>query len=50
MTTLKIEAKDLISKKSWVITSEEGQYYNALLSPDGKKLPFIKVQIFMFMK
>ena len=38
MTTLKIEAKDLISKRSWVITSEEGQYYNALLSPDGKKI------------
>lgn len=38
MTTLKIEAKDLISKKSWVITSEDGQYYNALLSPDGKKV------------
>jgi hypothetical protein len=38
MSTLKIEAKDLISKKSWVITSEEGQYYNALLSPDGKKV------------
>jgi DNA-binding beta-propeller fold protein YncE len=38
MTTLKIEAKDLISKRSWVITSEEGQYYNALLSPDGKKV------------
>jgi tricorn protease-like protein len=38
MTTLKIEAKDLISKKSWVITTEEGQYYNALLSPDGKKV------------
>lgn len=38
LSTLKIEAKDLISKKSWVITSEEGQYYNALLSPDGKKV------------
>lgn len=38
MTTLKIEAKDLISKKSWVVTTEEGQYYNALLSPDGKKV------------
>lgn len=38
MTTLKIEARDLISKRSWVITSEEGQYYNALLSPDGKKV------------
>lgn len=38
MTTLKIEAKDLISKRSWVVTPEEGQYYNALLSPDGKKV------------
>lgn len=38
MATLKIEAKDLISKKSWVITSEEGPYYNALLSPDGQKV------------
>lgn len=38
LTTLKIEAKDLISKKSWVVTSEQGQYYNALLSPDGKKV------------
>lgn len=38
MTTLKIEAKDLISKRSWIITSDEGQYYNALLSPDGKKV------------
>lgn len=38
ITTLKIEAKDLISKRSWVITSEDGQYYNALLSPDGKKV------------
>lgn len=37
-TTLKIEAKDLISKRTWVITSEDGQYYNALLSPDGKKV------------
>lgn len=38
MTTLKIEAKDLITKKSWVITSEDGQYYNALLSPNGQKV------------
>lgn len=38
MATLKIEAKDLVTKRSWVITSEEGQYYNALLSPDGKKV------------
>lgn len=38
MTTLKIEAKDLITKRTWIITSEEGQFYNALLSPDGKKV------------
>ncbi|MCO6175844.1 hypothetical protein NHF50_12400 [Flavobacterium sp. NRK F10] len=38
LATLKIEAKDLATKKSWIITSEEGQYYNALLSPDGSKV------------
>jgi len=38
LATLKIEAKDLMTKKSWVVTSEEGQYYNALLSPDGSKV------------
>lgn len=49
MTTLKIEAKDLISKRSWVITSEEGQYYNALLSPDGKKVAVHKgADIFVY--
>jgi Tol biopolymer transport system component len=37
-TTLKIEAKDLKTSKSWVITTEEGQYYNALLSNDGTKV------------
>jgi len=36
--TLKIEAKDLKTQKSWIITNEEGQYYNALLSHDGKKV------------
>lgn len=38
LTTLKIEAKDLSTNKTWEITSEEGQYYNALLSHDGKKV------------
>lgn len=38
LATLKIEARDLVAKKSWVVTSEEGQYYNALLSPDGSKV------------
>lgn len=38
LSTLKIEAKDLKTQKSWVVTNEEGQYYNALLSNDGKKV------------
>lgn len=38
LATLKIEAKDLSSKKAWTITNEPGQYYNALLSHDGKKV------------
>ncbi|ESU26511.1 hypothetical protein FLJC2902T_24820 [Flavobacterium limnosediminis JC2902] len=38
LTTLKIEAKDLKTQKSWVITNDEGQFYNALLSNDGKKI------------
>lgn len=37
-TTLKIEAKDLTTSKSWVITNDEGQFYNAILSHDGKKV------------
>lgn len=36
--TLKIEAKDLKSSKSWTITSDEGQFYNALLSHDKTKI------------
>lgn len=49
MTTLKIEAKDLISKKSWVITAEDGQYYNALLSPNGQKVAVHKgVDIYVY--
>lgn len=38
LSTLKIEAKDLKTQKHWVITNEEGQFYNALLSNDGKKV------------
>lgn len=36
--TLKIEAKDLKSSKSWIITADEGQFYNALLSNDKTKI------------
>lgn len=36
--TLKIEAKDLATEKTWVITNDEGQFYNAILSNDGKKV------------
>jgi len=38
LSTLKIEGKDLASLKNWTITNEPGQYYNALLSHDGKKV------------
>lgn len=38
ITTLKIEAKDLNTSKSWIVTNDEGQFYNALLSHDGKKV------------
>jgi len=36
--TLKIEAKDLKSSKYWTVTNDEGQFYNALLSHDGKRV------------
>lgn len=38
ISTLKIEAKDLKSSKTWIITNDEGRFYNALLSNDGKKV------------
>ncbi|HRB71793.1 MAG TPA: hypothetical protein PK776_08085 [Flavobacterium sp.] len=38
LMTLKIEAKDLATEKTWVITNDEGQFYNAILSNDGKKV------------
>lgn len=36
--TLKIEAINLNTSKSWVVTNDEGQFYNAILSHDGKKV------------
>ncbi|KIX22711.1 hypothetical protein SY27_02495 [Flavobacterium sp. 316] len=38
LETLKIHARDLISQKDWVVTNDEGQFYNALLSHDSKKV------------
>lgn len=38
LTTLKIEAKNLSTSKQWTVTNDEGQFYNALLSHDGKKV------------
>lgn len=36
--TLKIEAIDLNTLKKWVVTPEEGQFYNAVLSHDKTKV------------
>lgn len=36
--TLQIEATNLKTQKKWSITNDEGQYYNAILSHDGKKV------------
>lgn len=36
--TLKIEAIDLNTMKSWIVTNNEGQFYSATLSHDGKKV------------
>ena len=38
LSNLKIEAKDLSTSKTWTITNDEGQFYNAILSHDGKKI------------
>jgi len=38
LSNLKIEAKDLTTSKTWTITNDEGQFYNAILSHDGKKV------------
>lgn len=36
--TLQIEAQDLQTSKSWVVTGREGQYYNAILSNNGRQV------------
>ncbi len=38
ITTLKIHAKDLVTQKDWVVTQDDGQFYNAILSHDSKKV------------
>lgn len=38
LSTLKIHAKDLISQKDWIVTNDDGQFYNAILSHDSKKV------------
>lgn len=38
LSNLKIEAKNLSSSKTWTVTNDEGQFYNAILSHDGKKV------------
>lgn len=37
-TTLKVHAKDLVSQKDWIVTNDEGQFYNAILSHDATKI------------
>jgi hypothetical protein len=38
IATLKIEAVDLASSKKWIVTNDEGQFYNAVLSNDGTRV------------
>ena len=38
LSNLKIEAKDLSTSKTWTVTNAEGQFYNAIISHDGKKI------------
>ena len=38
LSNLKIEAKDLTTSKTWTVTNAEGQFYNAIISNDGKKV------------
>lgn len=38
IATLKIEAKNLKTSETWIITKEEGQFYNAILSHNKKKM------------
>lgn len=36
--TLKIHARDLVTQKDWIITNDDGQFYNAILSHDASKI------------
>lgn len=36
--TLQLHAKDLVSQKDWIVTNDEGQFYNPVLSHDGKRV------------
>ncbi len=38
INTLKIEAKDLNTNKTWIVTKDDGQFYNAILSHDKTKV------------
>lgn len=38
LKTLKIHAKDLVTQKDWLVTPDDGQFYNAILSHDGSKV------------
>ena len=38
LSNLKIEARELGTEKTWTVTPDEGQFYNAILSHDGKKV------------
>ncbi|WP_313807088.1 hypothetical protein [Flavobacterium sp.] len=37
-STLRIEATNVKTLKTWLVTGDEGQYYNAILSNDGTKV------------
>lgn len=37
-STLQIEATDLFTSKKWIVTQNDGQFYNAILSHDGTKV------------
>lgn len=46
---LKIKAMDLVSSRHWTVTNDEGQFYNAILSNDGKKVAVHKgADIFIY--
>lgn len=38
LNTLQIFARNLLTQEEWIVTQDDGQFYNALLSHDGKKV------------